>query len=306
MNQRTHLFITPLPPFNFDFTAYSHGWVVLAPNAWDGARHAVQRVERLSTGNIVQLDITGAGNVEQPQIAVQVKHTLPLTHVEQHEITAAIGRMFRVDEDLSEFYVQCRARGGRWEKLTGGLGHLLRSPTVFEDVVKTICTTNIQWGGTKRMVEGLVSTYGDPCPGDSAARAFPTPQAIAATPPETFTETVRMGYRAPYVHALAQRVASGELDLQALLNADLPTPDLRKRLLAIKGVGPYAAATLLMLLGRYDELAVDTVFRLFVSKKHFEGERPSDAEARAVYDDWGKWKYLAYWFDIWEGLDEVL
>jgi 3-methyladenine DNA glycosylase/8-oxoguanine DNA glycosylase len=101
-------------------------------------------------------------------------------------------------------------------------------------------------------------------------------------------------------------VASGELDVEALPNANLPTPELRKRLLAIKGVGPYAAATLLMLLGRYDELAVDTVFRLFVSKRYFNGQRPSDAEARAVYDDWGRWKYLAYWFDIWEGLDEVL
>ena len=55
-----------------------------------------------------------------------------------------------------------------------------------------------------------------------------------------------------------------------------------------------------MLLGRYDELAIDTAFRQFVREKYFDSGRPSDAEAQAIYADWGKWKYLAYWFDIWD------
>jgi 3-methyladenine DNA glycosylase/8-oxoguanine DNA glycosylase len=53
-------------------------------------------------------------------------------------------------------------------------------------------------------------------------------------------------------------------------------------------------------------LAVDTVFRDFVSKKYFGGEKPSDGEMAAVYEKWGEWKYLAYWFDIWMDLDETL
>ena len=99
---------------------------------------------------------------------------------------------------------------------------------------------------------------------------------------------------------------TGELDLEALATSDLPTSELRKQLLAIKGVGPYAAATMLMLLGRYDEIGVDTVFRDFVGRKYFDGNKPEDSEALAIYADWGRWKYLAYWFDIWQGLDETL
>lgn len=57
---------------------------------------------------------------------------------------------------------------------------------------------------------------------------------------------------------LARAVASGALDLEVLKTADLPTLELRKRLLAIKGVGDYAAANLLMLLGHYDFLPVDS------------------------------------------------
>ena len=302
--RQTHLSITPPSPFDYECTAHSHGWVVLAPNVWDPERGALQRVERLSSGKVVLLDITGAGSVERPRIAIEVSHSGKLSQEEQSEVTASVGRMFRVSEDFSEFYALCRKRGKRWLKLTAGLGRLLRSPTLFEDIVKTICTTNIQWGGTTRMIASLVNALGEPYPGDVASRAFPTPEAVAAAPPEAFTETVRLGYRGPYVHALAKRVASGELDLDALRDQDTPTPQLKKQLLSIKGVGSYAAATILMLLGRYDEVAVDTAFRQLVSKKYFDGERPSDREAQAVYDDWGKWKYLAFWFDIREGIDQ--
>jgi 3-methyladenine DNA glycosylase/8-oxoguanine DNA glycosylase len=156
------------------------------------------------------------------------------------------------------------------------------------------------------MAAALAASYGEPYDKDGEIRAFPTPQAIAAASPDDFAQAVRMGYRAPYVHELAQRVAAGDLDPEKFLDASIPTPDLKKQLLAIKGVGGYAASTMLMLLGRYDELAVDTVFRQFVSQKYFKGQKVGDEEAKAIYEDWGEWKYLAYWFDIWEGLNEPL
>jgi hypothetical protein len=34
-----------------------------------------------------------------------------------------------------------------------------------------------------------------------------------------------------------------------------------------------------------------------VVKKYFNGHKPTDKEIAAVYDHWGKWKYLAYRFD---------
>jgi hypothetical protein len=53
----TTLSLKPSPPFHFGFTAYSHGWVVLAPNIWDEQRHAVQRIQRLDTGKVVYIDL---------------------------------------------------------------------------------------------------------------------------------------------------------------------------------------------------------------------------------------------------------
>ncbi len=313
MNRPVTLELDAAGPFDFVRTAYSHGWVVLHPNAWDAQRRAVERIHRLSSGEVVRLQVAEGA---ESDVAVTVHAADRLSTAERREVAAAVRRMLRLDEDLSPFHALCAERGGRWAPAARGLGRLLRSPTVFEDVVKTILTTNVQWGGTKRMTRELVEAFGAPWPpsgdasgmvrADAPSRAFPTPEAIARVPPELFARTVGLGYRAPYVHELAARAASGDLDLEGLASSDLPTPELEKELRAIKGVGPYAAATLLMLLGRYDSLAVDSVFRDFVSRKYFDGEGATDAELRAVYEPWGRWKYLAYWFDLWQGLEEEL
>lgn len=300
----THLQLSPTPPFDFAAAAFSHGWARLAPTSWDDEARVLGRVERLDGGQVVDLRVSGAGDAARPVIAIEVAHVAPLSAADQSEIAGKIGHMLRVDEAFEEFYALCAARGGRWAAIGGGLGRLLRSPTVFEDVVKTIATTNTQWSGTKAMTRALCDALGEPFPGDPARRAFPTPEAIAAAPPETLT-AARFGYRAPYVQTLARRVVAGELDLEGLTHSDLPTPELRRALLGIKGVGPYAAATLLMLLGRYDALGYDTILRDFVSARYFAGERRPERELLAVYEEWGRWRYLAYWFEMWLAAPEA-
>ncbi len=294
----TQLHLSPAPPFDFAAAAFSHGWARLAPNSWDEAARVLSRVERLDAGQIVDLRIMGTGDTQQPLVAIEVGHAAPLSAADRAETERKVGHMLRIDEDFSHFYALCAARGGRWAAIGGGLGRLLRSPTVWEDVVKTIATTNTQWSGTKAMTRALCDALGEPFPGDPTRRAFPTPEAVAAAPPEALV-AARFGYRAPYVAELARRIVSGELDLEGLSQSHRPTPELRRELLGIKGVGPYAAATLLMLLGRYDALGYDTVLRDFVSRRYFAGERPPEREMLAVYDDWGPWRYLAYWFEMW-------
>ena len=110
-----------------------------------------------------------------------------------------------------------------------------------------------------------------------------------------------MGYRSDFVYELSKSVASGRMELKTLCASSLSTSQLKRNLLSIKGVGSYAAATLLMLVGRFDELPIDSVCRDFVTRRYFRGERPTDPEIRQIYEDWGPWKYLAYWFDLWHG-----
>jgi 3-methyladenine DNA glycosylase/8-oxoguanine DNA glycosylase len=111
----------------------------------------------------------------------------------------------------------------------------------------------------------------------------------------------RWGYRAAYLVALAKAIAKRKLDLARWQSWEGTTDELEAEIRALPGFGPYAAAHVLTLLGRYDRIGVDTVFREFVRRAHFPRARKAVADRRmlAVYDRWGEWKMLAYWFELW-------
>jgi len=287
--------LLPVPdPFDLHATCMSHGWIVLPPNSWNHSIEAFQRVEELSNGQIVRL------YVQQPDsknVVVTVWSSDPLSEIERSEVVHRVTTMLRLNEDLSEFERLCDLNP-RWRaRVPRGGGRLLRSPTVFEDVVKTICTTNTTWAQTRAMVTRLVKTLGKPHPLQPEDKAFPTPQRIAAFGAERLRSEIRLGYRADYIAKLAHQVATGELDLEALRSPDLSAEEVRRRLRQLPGIGPYGAATVSMLLGHYDELAIDSEMRAFVSRHYYQGRPVTDAEIRSVYAEWGRWKYLAYWFD---------
>jgi 3-methyladenine DNA glycosylase/8-oxoguanine DNA glycosylase len=113
-------------------------------------------------------------------------------------------------------------------------------------------------------------------------------------------QTVRVGYRAPAIHELAVRVASGELDLEAFKTSQLPTLELRKELLKLRGIGPYAAANLLMILGRPDFIPIDTYALKMVSHEWHRGRPITPKEVEKAFVKWGEYKGLAFWFWDWK------
>jgi len=110
-----------------------------------------------------------------------------------------------------------------------------------------------------------------------------------------------LGYRASSIAQLSRRVTNGDLDLEGLKHSSLGTAELYERLKSIKGVGQYAAAHILTLLGRYDYLGIDTWARKLVSERFFDGAPVADKEVQEVFTPWGRWRFLAYWFWDWEG-----
>lgn len=284
-------------PYAFEASVRDHGWIALAPCRWIAEQNVFQRVERLHNGRVVLLHITGVDSKENVRLLIEVQADGPITWEEQEEIRRKVRWMLKLDEDLSEFYQLASRRNSLWKEVGQGRGRLLRSPTLFEDAIKTICTTNTTWSQTVAMVARLVKCLGDPFPLNPELRAFPTPGQVAAAGEKLFQEEIRLGYRNAYVLQLAQEVVAGRRDLEALRENSLPARDLKKTLKEIKGVGEYAANTLLMLLGYYHELGIDSEMRNFVYRKYFDGQATTDQEIAAIYEGWGQWKYLAYWFD---------
>ena len=176
---------------------------------------------------------------------------------------------------------------------------MIRSPTVFEEVVKTICTTNCTWSATVRMVSSLVQNLGEPAPSADGpyGRAFPTVEAMARKNSAFYTDKVRAGYRGAYLRDLARSVASGKLDLEALGRAgadELPDDELAARLLALPGVGPYAAAHIMMLLGRYSRLILDSWTRPKYLKVS-GAKQAKDLTIERRFRRYGPYAGLAFW-----------
>ena len=275
-------------------TIASHGLVELPPMRVDEERRSLEVTLALRRGRPRTVEIAPSDGAAVVSIAgPRPSETLAA------ELLDRARHVLRLDEDLSEFYaVAAQDPALAWA--TRGAGRMVRSPTVFEDVVKTICTTNCAWSATERMVAGLVRHLGEPAAGTPAdgsyGRAFPTPAAMAEADEGFYRDVVRAGYRGAYLRALATSVAAGDVDLEQLgttRREELPDDEVELRLLALPGVGPYAAAHVMMLLGRYSRLILDSWTRPKYAK--LNGRRASDQTIARRFRRYGPYAGLAFW-----------
>jgi N-glycosylase/DNA lyase len=277
--------------FNFKRTVLSHGWYDLLPFEFDQERWSLVRVLDVDLKEPVSVEITATKR--ELKIVANAKS---LSQRAVEKIERDVRHIFRLDDDLSEFYATMKdEKEFAWIASTGS-GRLLRSPAVFEDLVKTICTTNCSWALTDKMVTQLVQNLGKKT--KDGRRTFPTPEAMANVSVEFYKDVIRSGYRAPYFKELAERIVSGELNVESWLTNDLPTKEFMREVKNIKGVGPYAAEHIMRMVGRYDGLAIDSWVRATFAKKHNNGKTCDDKKIAKHYERFGNWQGLALWCDM--------
>ena len=279
-------------PSNFCFrrTVMSHGWYALPPFEFDNENWTLVRVIDLGSAKPVTVTIS------ETKHGMLVNSSRQVGKRAEEKIVRDVRHMFRLDEDMSIFYAAVSQQPEFAWISKQGAGRLLRSPTVFEDLVKMICTTNCSWALTEKMVNSLVNELGSES--DDGRKSFPTPEVMAQKSEKFYRDKIRSGYRAPYLKELAQRVASGELNVESWLHADLPHDQFMKELKCVKGVGNYAAENLLKLLGRYDGLALDSWTRAQFAKLRSPGRKASDKKIARFYAGFKSWRGLALWCDM--------
>lgn len=212
------------------------------------------------------------------------------------KIARDVRHILRLDDDLQNFYKATKAEKRLAWIAKSKAGRLMRSPTVWEDLVKTICTTNCSWALTKNMTANLVNKLGSP--NTSGKRAFPTAEQMASVSEDFYKSEIRAGYRSNYFVELSEKAASGKINPESWLDPELPTAELKKQMKQIKGVGNYAAENLLKLVGRYDGLALDSWLRAKFYEKHNAGEICSDKKIEEFYQPFGDWRGLTIWCDM--------
>jgi N-glycosylase/DNA lyase len=194
--------------------ARSHAGVGLAPSAWDGRR--LHRV--LPTGPVVV----------HPDLRVTWSRPVDDEEAVRRQLTWVLA----LEDDLSELWDACdRVPSLRWVRAAGA-GRLLRAPTAWEDLVGALSATNASYAASRRMAAALV--------GDGP---FPGPAEVRER------DLSAWGYRAASLQQLARLVDSGAVDPEAWRDLAVPDADVLSDLRALPGIGPFAAAQVLPLLG---------------------------------------------------------
>lgn len=279
--------------------ACSYGYFLLAPNLWQPRGQSLTSILDLADGPVrVRISQPDASDGKvHPRWgrcagqALRVACSRRLTRGEQRELRRLVTRMLRLDE-TSETIGGFHRVDPRWRRC--GRGRLFRSPTLFEDIVKTVTSCNIQWPGTVRMNIQLCEVLG-------REGAFPRPERIARTRASTLRGRCRVGYRDRRLIDLARLFVRGEIDESWLRDPANSDEEVFGFLKTLPGVGPYAAANIMQLLGRYAFLPLDTE-----SVRHGRtvlGLGGSDAQImRRVeqhFSRFGDHAFRSYWFELW-------
>jgi N-glycosylase/DNA lyase len=284
----------PVPSgFNLWSTIHSHGWSVLPPFETNVINRSLKLIVPLSSGNTIPAEIK-----QQTASSIDIYYDFPssLRSAEKKELSQIAKVCLRIDEDYSGFYREAKSNKQYHWITKHGAGRMLRAPTMFEDTVKMMCTTNCSWALTETMVKNLCEKLGTNVNGNRYT--FPAPGAIADVSEKFLRKEIRAGYRSPYLLELSRRIIKNEIYIESWRDCATPTEELFAEVRSVKGIGPYAAGNLLKLLGRYDYLGIDSWCRKKFSEIYKKGRKVSDKTIERHYDSFGKWRGLFFWMDV--------
>lgn len=215
----------------------------------------------------------------------------------EDEFEAVWRRYFDLDADYGR-YQRAVAKRDRYLQAAVAAGSGLR--ILRQDLWETIvCFIISQQNNIRRIsgcVENLCSLFGEICYNkrEQVYYAFPSAARLAACTAQDLAP-VRLGYRARYVIAAAQQVASGAVDLDAV--RQLPYAAAREALLQLTGVGIKVAECIcLFALHHIDAFPVDTHIRQML-----EAHYPNGFPLRRYKGFAGVMQQYAFYYELVSG-----
>lgn len=133
--------------------------------------------------------------------------------------------------------------------------------------------------------------------------AHPPAARVAELEPADLRRLQFSGRKAEYLIGAARQIADGSLPLEEL---DAPAADLRRRLLSVRGLGPWSVEYLLMrAFGLADCVPVGDVGLITALWRFFDlAERPDADETRRLLAPFAPWRSLAS-FHFWQTLTDT-
>ncbi len=152
-----------------------------------------------------------------------------------------------------------------------GAGIRLLRQEKWETLCSFIISQNNNIPRIRSLIEAISREYGDKIEAYSIGElySFPSAERVAEVSIDKLRE-LKVGFRAPYIHDAAVKVASGEIDLEAL--DELSTDELLSALMSIKGVGlKVASCVALFAYGRLDCFPIDVWVKRVLDKYYPDG-----------------------------------
>ena len=147
---------------------------------------------------------------------------------------------FDLDRDYAKIIaeISCDNTVAKAAAYSGGIRLLNQEP--WEALCSFIISQNNNIPRIKGIIERLCESFGTKING---GYAFPSADTIAKLSLDDLA-VIRSGFRAKYILDAANKVSTGEIELEALKNTDYDSA--REKIMTIKGVGPKVADCVLL------------------------------------------------------------
>ena len=267
--------------FSLRKTVLAHGWINLPPYKYDYEKNILKRTEYINN-NLMELVISQKENY----LKVKVKSKDKLDNFTKNEIKKKIENIFQLNIDLNEFCALTMKLNKKiYRYLNAGGGRFLTGISLFEDVVKTLLTTNTTWNQTVNMTESFISQFNKIRYGTLSIYGFPSFCEFNEIKPKEIVKYLRFGYRNDYL----ENVINIFLEKNGFANYDNITTinELKK----IKGIGKYSIAHIKCLMGMFDEIPIDSEVIKYAKTKNIGY---NEKQIIKYYQEYGNYSFLAY------------
>lgn len=232
--------------------------------------------------------------VRQPSAGSSVLRASASPPLAAARLRSAAEWLISADLDLRPFYELAKSHPVLGP-VTASLEGLkpLRPPALFEMAIIAITEQQLSLAAAFHIRSRLVKRFGTEIAG---LQAFPLPERLAAATPEELFECGLSRRKADYVKALAQRIADGALNLEALKSQD--DAAVREALLKNKGFGEWSVQYILARgFGRPDCLpAVDAGLRSVAGHYFAKGRKLTAAELDEALAPLKPYRHLAAFY----------
>nr|XP_009804252.1 PREDICTED: uncharacterized protein LOC104249510 [Nicotiana sylvestris] len=296
------------PTFTIEKAMCNHGFFMMAPNCWEPSTKSFSRPLRLADSTSVMTFISQPPGKDHLVIKVYGASILWLK--DELAIQSQVKRMLRLsdmdEQDVRDFHKL------HPEAEAKGFGRLFRSPTLFEDVAKSLLLRFCPWKTSLDLAKALcflqykkfkskrkranISSYGD----------FPNAEELASFSEKELKGKGNFGYRARELIMLAKQVVDGEIYLSKFEKDHIGTePNWSK--LKINGAGPFTIKTIMMCAGYYSYIPIDSETMRHMDEFHglkvHKRKRGSinlqiRDKIQQIYKRYDPFQSLAYWFEL--------